>query len=148
MAALRRIQKELATLHKEPIPGVTIETKDDNLLLWTCSIRGPAGTPYEGGTFKLTMDFTDKFPFKPPVVAFTTKMYHPGVNEEGAICLPVLKDEWQPTMTVKQVLLKIVDKVGNPSVDDPFMPDIATQLKNDQGQFITTAKEWTKQYAM
>lgn len=26
-------------------------------------------------------------------VKFLTKVYHPGINEEGAICLPMLKDE-------------------------------------------------------
>ena len=26
-------------------------------------------------------------------VTFTTRIYHPGINEEGAICVPVLRDE-------------------------------------------------------
>ena len=26
-------------------------------------------------------------------MTFTTKIYHPGINEEGAICVPVLRDE-------------------------------------------------------
>jgi ubiquitin-protein ligase len=26
-------------------------------------------------------------------VTFKTKIYHPGINDEGAICVPVLRDE-------------------------------------------------------
>ena len=36
----------------------------------------PDGTPWEDGTFKLTLDFTEEYPNKAPLVKFTTKMFH------------------------------------------------------------------------
>ena len=41
------------------------------------NFTSPADTPFEDGTFKLTMTFTEEYPNKPPVVKFTSKMFHP-----------------------------------------------------------------------
>ena len=41
----------------------------------------PKDTPFEDGTFKLMMEFTEEYPNKPPTVRFVSKMFHPnGIN--------------------------------------------------------------------
>lgn len=37
----------------------------------------PHDTPFEDGTFKLTIEFTEEYPNKPPSVRFISKMFHP-----------------------------------------------------------------------
>ncbi|KAJ7632472.1 ubiquitin-conjugating enzyme/RWD-like protein [Roridomyces roridus] len=147
MTALRRIQKELTDINKNPIEGITVETKDENLFEWKCAIKADSDSPYKNGTFHFTLSLPQNFPFKAPTVTFTTKIYHPGINEEGSICVPVLRDEWKPSVTLSSVLAIIQEKVNNPSPDDPFEPDIAAQLKNDKAKFLAVAKEWTKKHA-
>lgn len=39
--------------------------------------RRPDDTPWEDGTFKLHLEFTEEYPNKAPVVKFLTKMFHP-----------------------------------------------------------------------
>ncbi|KAK7014990.1 ubiquitin-conjugating enzyme E2-16 kDa [Favolaschia claudopus] len=148
MTALRRIQKELADINKKPIEGISVETKDDSLFEWKCAIKAASDSPYKNGTFHFTMSLPQNFPFKAPTVTFTTKIYHPGINEEGSICVPVLRDEWKPSVTLSSVLIIIQEKVNNPDPDDPFEPQIAALLKNDKAKFLATAKEWTKKHAM
>ncbi|KIK06539.1 hypothetical protein K443DRAFT_263662 [Laccaria amethystina LaAM-08-1] len=148
MATLRRVQKELRDIAANPIDGITVETKDDNILEWKCSIKAASDSPYKSGTFHFTLTLPSNYPFKAPTVTFTTRIYHPGINEEGAICVPVLRDDWKPTVTLSSVLAIIQEKLNNPSPDDPFEPDIAALLKNDKARFLATAKEYTKKYAM
>lgn len=37
----------------------------------------PDDTPWEGGTFNLTLEFSEDYPNKAPTVKFITKMFHP-----------------------------------------------------------------------
>jgi len=148
MTAVRRISKELNDLNARPVQGVTVTPKEDNMLIWHGTVKGPDDTPYAKGTFHFTVVFPDNFPFKPPAVTFLTKIYHPGFNEEGHICLQVLRDEWKPAISMSAVFKSIRDKIGKPDPDDPFDTDVAAVLKNEPKKFEATAKEWTKRYAV
>jgi len=65
-------------------------------------------SPYAGGVFFLSISFPTDYPFKPPKVSFTTKIYHPNINANGSICLDILRDQWSPALTIsKGVLLCI-----------------------------------------
>ncbi|KAE9400761.1 ubiquitin-conjugating enzyme [Gymnopus androsaceus JB14] len=134
----------LRDINNQPLENISTEAKEDNLFEWNCAITAESDSPYKGGTFKFTLTLPPNFPFKAPSVSFKTKIYHPGINEEGAICVPVLRDDWKPSMTLATVLSIIQEKLNNPSPDDPFEPDIAALLKNDKAKFLATAKEWTK----
>ena len=40
----------------------------------------------EIGTFKLTLQFNEEYPTKPPVVRFVSKMFHPNGTRVSASC--------------------------------------------------------------
>ncbi|KAM4874258.1 ubiquitin-conjugating enzyme E2 D4 isoform 2-T2 [Thomomys bottae] len=71
---------------------------------WQATIMGPNESPYQGGVFFLTIHFPTDYPFKPPKVAFTTKIYHPNINSNGSICLDILRSQWSPALTVSKAL--------------------------------------------
>uniref|UniRef100_A0AAX7TB26 E2 ubiquitin-conjugating enzyme n=1 Tax=Astatotilapia calliptera TaxID=8154 RepID=A0AAX7TB26_ASTCA len=115
---------------------------------WQATITGPNDSPYHGGVFFLSVHFPTDYPFKPPKVAFTTKIYHPNINSNGSICLDILRSQWSPALTVSKVLLSICSLLCDPNPDDPLVPDIAHIYKSDRQKYNKIAREWTQRYAM
>ena len=62
----------------------------------------PNDSPYEGGIFFLPIDFPTDCPFKPPKIAFTTRIYHPNINSNDSICLDILRSQWSPALTISK----------------------------------------------
>lgn len=53
---------------------------------------------YAGGVFKIELDFSEKYPFKPPKIKVLTKIYHPNIKQDtGEICTKMIDDKWAPT---------------------------------------------------
>ena len=139
---------ELVDLGKDPPANCSAGPVGDDLFHWQATIMGPDDSPYAGGVFFLDIHFPADYPFKPPKVHFTTRIYHCNINSNGGICLDILKDQWSPALTISKVLLSICSLLTDPNPDDPLVPDIAQLLKTDRARHDSTAREWTSKYAM
>jgi len=148
MSALKRITKELKDMGKDPPANCSAGPAGSDLFEWNATIMGPDKSPYAGGVFMLKIRFPNDYPFKPPKINFTTKIYHCNVNDSGGICLDILKDNWSPALTISKVLLSICSLLTDPNPDDPLVPDIAQLLKKDRKLHDKNAAEWTRKYAM
>jgi len=146
--ALKRIQKELQDLGRDPPAQCSAGPVGDDLFHWQATIMGPPESPYQGGVFFLTIHFPTDYPFKPPKVAFTTRIYHPNINSNGSICLDILRSQWSPALTISKVLLSICSLLCDPNPDDPLVPEIARIYKTDRERYNQLAREWTQKYAM
>ncbi|KAH7099644.1 ubiquitin-conjugating enzyme/RWD-like protein [Auriculariales sp. MPI-PUGE-AT-0066] len=145
--ALKRINKELIDLGRDPPSSCSAGPTGDNMFQWQATIMGPSDSPYTGGVFFLSIVFPTDYPFvKPPKVSFTTKIYHPNINANGSICLDILRDQWSPALTISKVLLSICSMLTDPNPDDPLVPDIAHLYKTDRSRYEATAREWTRKY--
>lgn len=144
----RRIAKELKDLQIDPLGTCTAgPATPDNLYLWSATIVGPSDSPYAGGLYALSISFPTDYPFKPPKVTFTTKVFHPNINAQGGICLDILKDQWSPALSIGKVLLSISSLLTDPNPKDPLVPDIARLYETNRDEFNRIARDWTLQYA-
>ena len=91
-AARRRLMRDFKRLQEDPPAGVSGAPGENNIMLWNAVIFGPHDTPFEDGTFKLTLEFSEEYPNKPPVVKFISKMFHPNIYAGGGICLDILQN--------------------------------------------------------
>ncbi|KAJ1892862.1 hypothetical protein LPJ66_006095 [Kickxella alabastrina] len=142
---------ELLKLQTDLPPGITCTPIGDSIDHYTARITGPPETPYEAGQFHITISLPDNYPIEPPSMKFTTRIYHPNIDDHGNICLDVLKTGkkggWNPAWTLGKVLLSLSALLGSPNPDDPLMPEIAERMVADYSAFATAAREWTAKYA-
>ncbi|KAH0858299.1 hypothetical protein HID58_086560 [Brassica napus] len=57
------------------------------------------------GTFKLSLQFSEDYPNKPPTVRFVSRMFHPNIYADGSICLDILQNQWSPIYDVAAILI-------------------------------------------
>ena len=140
--------KERSKLEQKPLDFVkSIDLVGDDLFKWDVAIRGPADSPYSGGTFVVRLDFPAEYPFKSPKLLFLTKVYHPSVLlETGEICQAVLGN-WGPTLNAEHCLLTVFSLLQDPQPDHPLQEDIAQQLAKKPKEFEKMARKYTKDFA-
>ncbi|KEI38759.1 uncharacterized protein L969DRAFT_94942 [Mixia osmundae IAM 14324] len=147
----KRIAHEIKNLSQDNgVEGVKARPKDDgNMFDWYAELQGPANSPYEGGLFKLSIILPRDYPFNRsrPQLQFQTKVYHPNINQNGHICLDVLKHAWSPALTISKVLLSLLSLLTDPNPDDPLVGEIAMEYRSNRKRYDQTAREWTSKYA-
>lgn len=150
-SALKRISKELAECTASPPPGIAVSLpSESNLHEWAIALQGPAGTPYEGGRFRLTLALPAEYPFKAPALSFATRIWHPNVTNDsaGAVCLGLLKPEaWKPPCRIRAVLEAVRALLVEPNPDDPLEPRIADEFRADRAAFDRNARAYVARHA-
>ncbi|KAJ5752115.1 hypothetical protein N7520_009032 [Penicillium odoratum] len=147
---MRRIGKELADIHsdkKSQITATPVNEQEDITHL-RGSFPGPPGTPYEGGTYNIDIKIPTDYPFRPPVMKFETKVWHPNVSSQtGAICLDTLSSAWSPVLTIKSALLSLQSLLSTPEPKDPQDAEVANMLLRRPKEFERVARQWASIYA-
>jgi ubiquitin-conjugating enzyme E2 D/E len=144
----KRILKEYSSFQQDPPDGWNVFINANNINSWKAILKGDAlRSPYTNGNWLLTIDFPSDYPFKPPRIKFVTPIYHCNISNDGNICLDILKDSWNPALSVAKALLSISSMLADPNPDDPLDAYKGQLYRDDFQQYIKEAVLHTTQHA-
>ncbi|KAG6601416.1 UDP-galactose/UDP-glucose transporter 3, partial [Cucurbita argyrosperma subsp. sororia] len=133
--ARKRLMRDFRRLQQDPPAGISGAPQDNNIMLWNAVIFGPDDTPWDGGTFKLTLQFTEDYPNKPPTVRFVSRMFHPNIYADGSICLDILQNQWSPIYDVAAILTSIQSLLCDPNPNSPANSEAARMFSENKRDY-------------
>ena len=106
----------------------------DDLLNFTITIRPDEGY-YRGGTFTFSFAVPPLYPHEPPKVRCAHKVYHPNIDPEGNVCLNILREDWNPVLSISSVIFGLLLLFTDPNPDDPLNKEAAEDLARTPRNF-------------
>lgn len=106
-----------------------------NFFPWKVVMSAPKGSPYEGGTFLLTVEFEKTFPILPPQVRFVTRIHHPNFNKHGKVCHSILNRNWTSDMNMQEVLGLVYSLLLAAEFSDPMDTLSTPAYHHDKADF-------------
>ena len=170
LKCIRRMQNELNFYNnKEMCDNYVIYPITENLIFLQAIVFGPEDTPYENGVFFLDITLPLEYPFRPPMIKFKTKIFHPNfiINEDCRYAVKELSKDWNPGITISKIVNKIYSLLKKPNMDcenapqnilhfhhhhhsikkNIFNKECLEIMKENYENYKKIAKEWTIKFA-
>jgi ubiquitin-conjugating enzyme E2 A len=139
--ARKRLLRDFKKLQKDPPGGIQATPLDNNVMVWQAVILGPDDTVWEGGIFKLLLEFTEDYPNKSPAVKFVSRIFHPNVYADGKICLDILQNQWSPIYDVGAILTSIQSLLCDPNPASPANAEASQLYERDRREYNQRVKQ-------
>ena len=114
---------------------------DLDLFNWECLIPGPAHSPWEGGFYRVILNFPPNYPETPPYAKFDPIVPHVNVFPSGKICLSILNDQWRPSINLRQILIGIQNLLIEPNPESPAHEQNYYNFMNNKSLYEANIRE-------
>ena len=114
--AVKRLQRELKLMQKEPVPMCVVAPAPKNMLEWHYVLFPPSGTPYHRGEYHGRIVFPPEYPYKPPAIYMDTPSgrFTPGKS----ICMSMSEyhpETWNPLWSTSSILTGLLSFMLEPT---------------------------------
>ena len=106
---VKRLQKELRDLNKDPIPKCIVKPLEQDIKQWRFVFKGEDDTVYKGGLYMGSIILPEKYPFAPPSIKIITP--NGRFKPDTRICLSYSDwhpETWNPGLTVRTMILGLI----------------------------------------
>ncbi|ELR15179.1 Ubiquitinconjugating enzyme subfamily protein [Acanthamoeba castellanii str. Neff] len=111
--SVKRILREMKEMEKDTSHEYSARALEDNIFEWHFTVRGPSGTPFEGGVYHGRILLPAEYPFKPPNIVWLTPNGRFDVGTK--ICLTISAhhpEHWQPSWSTLVALIGFLPTPG------------------------------------
>jgi ubiquitin-protein ligase len=148
-----RINKEYARLKKKPMDFVKFEMDESNIYYWKFTVSGLNSIYYKGGIYEGIINFPKEYPLKPPVIKFTSKLFHPNVYIDGKVCISILHegtddtgyendaDRWSIVQNIQTIFLSIISLLDDPNDESPANIDAGKLWRDNKDAYAKRIKD-------
>jgi len=140
-----RIQKDITELDGGKAAEVIFPNPND--LTNFNVILSPDTGCWAGGKYMFNFSIGGSYPFDPPKVVCKTKIFHPNINLEGAVCLNILRADWKPVLDINTVIYGLLYIFYEPEPTDPLNHEAAELYRNNKAQFQNVVKRTLQGYS-
>jgi len=146
------LMNEYKALSKETWTHISLV--NDSIFEWTVAliVLNPDSL-YYGGYFKAIMKFPRNYPYEPPSFRFTRPLWHPNVYPDGGLCISILHqpgedtmsgeeagERWSPVQRVESVLISVISLLDDAEVSSPANVDAGVMLRKDPAAYKERVK--------
>lgn len=99
---------------------------------------------YRNGKFSFDLRIPNTYPFDPPKLKCETRIFHPNIDQDGNVCLNILREDWKPVLTINSIIYGLLHLFYEPNPEDPLNKEAAELLKNDRRQFELNVRRYVR----
>lgn len=146
MIGIQLFHKQLLAIQEKTHESYQFEVEDKDSV--RIHIVGAKGSPYQGGTFSISLTNLNAFPKYTPIVFFQTRIWHPLVElDTGRVCPAIFNEDWSSYEGVEGFLNRLQAFFSLRKVEIAINTEAAAELQQNNGSFEQHAFAFTKKYA-